>query len=320
MSLRTKIVTAYWMDCSGYPFYSAASVRKFRYLGSLASHCKGIDLPIICYTHQRNYDELLELKNSQNLGNLEIKLLELSEMQIHPKINEVRERLLSERLEKELDGRGPEIMWGKFDAVEREFEDADMVYWVDCGLQNPHLFPWRYSTKYPSREDHDFTNPETLKAKNWGMESDAFDFRSIFNTKIFDRLNELNRGKITFFCSETPNVNFGQLGPNVVDYAIQGPYPVGGVIGGDIEVYKKFMTYFWEAADRVLANNVLCTEEALMKLVYDKIREDEKISLVFYSWFHGFDYNQMNFHFSEYDSETAGYGKPFYTLFNDIFK
>ena len=44
--MKAKIVTAYWMDVEGYPFQGTRQSLKTRYLGSLISHCKGIDLPI----------------------------------------------------------------------------------------------------------------------------------------------------------------------------------------------------------------------------------------------------------------------------------
>ena len=61
------------MDSTGYPYQSADSSRKTRYLGSLINHCKGINFPIICYTHKKNEEELLNLKKEYNLENLEIK-------------------------------------------------------------------------------------------------------------------------------------------------------------------------------------------------------------------------------------------------------
>ena len=73
--MKSKIVTAYWMDVEGHPYQGTRQVLKTRYLGSLISHCKGIDLPIICYTHKKNEQELINLKNQYELNNLEIKIL-----------------------------------------------------------------------------------------------------------------------------------------------------------------------------------------------------------------------------------------------------
>jgi hypothetical protein len=77
--MKAKIVTAYWMDANGYPFQGSNNSRKPRYLGSLIAHCKNINLPIVCYTHSRNLEELETLKLKYELNNLEIKLLELNQ-------------------------------------------------------------------------------------------------------------------------------------------------------------------------------------------------------------------------------------------------
>ena len=67
--MKTKIVTAYWMDVDGFPFQGSLNIRKPRYLGSLISHCRGINLPVVCYTHQQNINELIQLKNTFNFYN-----------------------------------------------------------------------------------------------------------------------------------------------------------------------------------------------------------------------------------------------------------
>ena len=60
------------MDVNGYPFQGSSNVRKPRYIGSLISHCKNINSPIICYTHTKNLQELDDIKSKYKLNNLEI--------------------------------------------------------------------------------------------------------------------------------------------------------------------------------------------------------------------------------------------------------
>ena len=69
--MKSKIVTAYWMDANGYPFQGSSNVRKPRYIGSLIAHCKNINLPIVCYTHNRNLKELKDVKLKYELNRLE---------------------------------------------------------------------------------------------------------------------------------------------------------------------------------------------------------------------------------------------------------
>ena len=141
--MKTKIVTAYWMDVEGLPFQGAYPIRKGRYLGSLIAHCQNFELPVVCYTHKKSLSELEQVKKEFNLTNLEIKVLELEDVKYHKEISQIRNTEL-EKYNKELDGRGCEIMWGKFDVIERELENFEQVYWLDAGLQHPGIFTWRY--------------------------------------------------------------------------------------------------------------------------------------------------------------------------------
>jgi len=60
--MKSKIVTGYWMDVEGYPFQGTRASRKPRYWGSLISHCRGINLPIICYTQKKKSRRIIKFK------------------------------------------------------------------------------------------------------------------------------------------------------------------------------------------------------------------------------------------------------------------
>jgi hypothetical protein len=302
--MKTKIVTAYWMDVNGYPFQGSGSIRKERYLGSLISHCKNLQLPVICYTHSKSLSEVEKIKNDFNLDNLEIKILELTNVKFHNEINQIREINFNENL----DGRGPEIMWGKFDILEREMDDCDRLYWVDCGLQHPGIFPWRYSGKYNKIEDHN-----NLTAR-WWEEYDVYNFKPIFNENIFNNLNIKCDNKITFLLSLQPQISYPFLGNGIIDYNVLSPYPVGGLIGGDTKILKKYLQYYWDFAKQVLGKKFLCTEEGIMKLSYDKMSDDEIFKLEFSAYWSG---THDEFHFEMWTEESNNL-KPLYMVWNDI--
>ena len=304
--MKSKIVTAYWMDANGYPFQGSGVVRKPRYIGSLIAHCKNIDLPVVCYTHNRNLQELEDVKSKYELNNLEIKVLELTEIKLHSKINEVRER----NFNTDLDGRGPEIMWGKFDVLERELDGFDNVYWVDCGLQHPGIFPWRYCKQYNTIESHkNLSSP-------WWAEYDSYDFGSLFNTQIFEKLNKTCDEKISVLTSLSPQISYPFHSKGMIDYHITSPYPVGGLIGGNVNVLKKFINQYWDYAKVVLDNNFICTEEAIMKIVYDKMNPDEIINLTFSAYASG---EHDDYHFNMWDINSNN-PKPLYMVWHDILK
>jgi hypothetical protein len=292
------------MDSNGYPFQGSSNIRKPRYLGSLIAHCKNIDLPVVCYTHNRNLQELEDVKLQYNLNNLEIKVLELSEIKLHDKINVVRSRNFTT----DLDGRGPEIMWGKFDVLERELDGFDKVYWVDCGLQHPGIFPWRYCKQYNSIEDH-----KNL-SNQWWSEYDSYDFGKIFNTKIFDNLNKVCDNKICLLTSLSPQISYPFYSKGMIDHNFISPYPVGGLIGGDVKILKKYINMFWEFADSVLDYDFICTEEGIMKAVYDKMELNEIHNLTFSAYASG---EHDEYHFSMWDINSIN-PKPLYMVWNDI--
>lgn len=302
--MKSKIVTAYWMDCNGYPYQGSLNVRKPRYLGSLIAHCKNIDLPIICYTHERNLQELLDVKNNHQLNNLTIKVLELNEVKLHNEINEVRER----RFNTDLDGRGPEIMWGKFDVLERELDGFDNVYWVDCGLQHPGIFPWMYCKQYNTIDEHkNLLSP-------WWAEIDSHDFGKLFNTEIFNKLNKACSDKICLLTSSSPQISYPFWEFGMIDYHLSTPYPVGGLIGGNVNILKKFIDLYWNFAKIVLEKNFLCTEETIMKIVYDKMSSDEVLNLLFSAYASG---EHDEYHFKLWDINSNN-PKPLYMVWHDI--
>ena len=304
--MKSKIVTSYWMDVEGYPFQGTRSSRKPRYLGSLISHCRGIELPIICYTHKKNEQELIDLKNQYQLDNLEIKILELTNMKLHNEISRVRDIDFEHN---GLDGRGVEIMWGKFQVLEQELEGFDRVYWVDIGLQHPGIFPWRYCVPFGDKSYH---NGQPLAWAN--NEILQYDFTNLFNTQIFNKLNQICDNKIVTLVGGNPQTSYDFKQHGIINYNITKDFPFGGLIGGDTKQLKKYIDSYWDISVKVLENNFLCTEESIMKVVYDKIDKNNIISF-------SFDVHQTNehdeFHFEMWD-KNWNKPKPLYMVWYDI--
>lgn len=294
--MKIKIITGYWMNATGFPFWSSNEVRKDRYLGSIKAHCENIELPIICYTHKESIHELMELKLNHNLSNLEIKIMELSDMKYHNRFMGIRNNGNQE----ELDGRGCEILWGKIQVIENELNDCDRIFWIDAGLQHPGIFPWRFSKKYFKKEHH-------LNLKNWWVEHDVYNFKELLNTQTFNNLNLITKNKFMILGASSPQtiIDYNELG--LIDYSVSPPYPIGGLFGGDIVKVKKFINLFWVNAEKVLDVNQLKTEEYIMKLTYDEMIDDEKTYIPF-------DVHATHehdpFHFEEWDSESNP--KPLY--------
>jgi hypothetical protein len=303
--MTTKIVTAYWMGVNGYPFQGSNDSRQQRYLGSLISHCQSIELPIICYTHSKNLEELYRLKQEYNLNNLTIKLLELYNMKYHKRISEIRDN----NFDGSLDGRGPEIMWGKFQLLEQELFDCDFIYWIDAGIRHPGIFPWRYCKQYNKVTDHPVVGP-------WWAQYDSYNFNSFFNTTIINKLNILCDKKIFFITSTTPQITYNVFYDIIEKYSANIPFPIGGMFGGNSAIVNKFINNFWYFAEKILEKNVLVQEDCIMKPCFDMLDSNEKVEFLFDSWYCS---DHDRFHFENWD-ESWGRPKPFYTIFQDILK
>jgi len=304
--MKIKIVTAYWMNSEGYPYQGASIVRKERYLGSLKSHCQNLGHEIIVYTHFKNLEEVEKLKNDYNLDNLTIKLLELNEVKLHNSINKVRERFFNEGL----NGRGPEIMWGKFDIIERESEDCNQIYWVDCGLQHPGIFPWMYSTKYNKVEDH-HGDPF-----NWWADYEVFNFPTLFNETLINKLKSITNDKMFVISTPSPQTNYSQFTERGIVDNVVGPYLIAGMFGGNVNVVKEFTNNFWHYANEVIKHDFLVTEESIMKMAFDLV---DKEKIITFSFDVHATQGHDKYHFQLWD-ESWNELKPLYMVWHDILK
>ena len=96
--------------------------------------------------------------------------------------------------------------------------------------------------------------------------------------KIFEKLNIVCSDKISLLTSVSPQISYPFYSKNIIDYHVTSPYPVGGLIGGNVTVLKKYINLFWDFAEIVLDNELICTEEGIMKVVYDKMESNEIIN------------------------------------------
>ena len=308
--MKTKIVTAYWMDVNGYPFQGASSARKDRYLGSLISHCKNLGHEIICYTHQKNYQELIDLKDKNNLVNLKIKLLELTDMKLHKEINKCRENFFNT----DLDGRGPEIMWGKFDILEKEIEDTNQIYWLDVGLQHPGIFPWMYCVPYHDKSFHDLSDG---RLPYWNhIQQTQYNFGLIFNDKLINKLFEITKDKMFVITTNNPQTSYNDwFLKGIVNHNINtGPFLIAGMFGGNSDVVQNFINNFWYYAKKAIENDFLVTEESIMKVVYDSMEKNLFLPFDFSTHQSG---TNIDYHFEIWKNNDDG-PKPLYMIWHDI--
>jgi hypothetical protein len=298
------------MNSEGYPFQGIGDVRKDRYLGSLTSHCKNLGNEIIVYTHIKNLEELEQLKSTHNLDNLTIKLLELTDMKLHKEINEVRERFFNE----DLNGRGPEIMWGKFDVLEKELDGCDQIFWLDVGLQHAGIFPWMYCELYNDKEKyHDSVKNGSLPYWN-DKQQTQYNFNLLFNKTLFDKIKEITTDKMFVITTPSPQTKYDKFIECGITDKMQDPYLIAGMFGGNKNKMKEFIDSFWIYANKVIENDFLVTEEAIMKLAFDNTSFENFIPFTF-------DVHATNehdpYHFEIWEQSKNPF-KPLYMIWHDM--
>jgi hypothetical protein len=299
--MRTKLVTGYWMDIVEKGYTGAMPARKSRYLGSIISHCRGFQYPVVCYTHARNLNELQTIKEEYNLTNLEIKVKELSEIKYSRQIRGLQDNKTQEEIERFcLSGRPPEVMWGKFDVMKEECtDDVDYVYWVDAGLQSNQIFPYRHCPDKDAPDLHQHPYKQ-------------YNFTLVFNREMLDKLTQKSDGKFVTLVGTNPQDGYHSF----QDYSPKpGNYPIAGFFGGAKEVVREYCDLFTQGVNKHIEAGILCFEQAIMKYVTDTI-EPSKLQLhVFETHQTGIDVD--TFHYKVWDS-SLGLPKPIFRIWEEI--
>lgn len=297
--MRTKLVTGYWMDIMGKGYTGAMPARKARYLGSIISHCRGFNYPVVCYTHAKNVLELETVKAEYGLENLTIKIKELSEIKYASQIEAVEAMKSPEELA-HLSGRPPQVMWGKFDVMEQEcIDDIDFVYWVDAGLQSNQIFPYRHNPDYLDEDLHRHPYKQ-------------YNFTNVFNREMLDKLTTRLTGKFATLVSTNPQDGYHSF----ENYTPKpGNYPIAGFFGGDKNAVLEYCSIFTEGVNKHVNAGILCFEQAIMKYVTDTIDSSKLEIFTFQTHQTGID--EQTFHYKEWDV-NLNLPKPIFRIWEEI--
>lgn len=297
---RTKLVTAYWMDIYGPPYYGAVPNRKERYLGSLISHAR-IGVPLVCYTHERNLEELTELKVKYNLENLEIKVKELSDIKYADWYERIKQENRPETFS-EIDGRPPEVLWGKFDVMEIECTNSDheFVYWIDVGLQHVGLFPWWTN---PNREHPDVERDIELK----------FNGSKVLNKAVFDALEGYIGQRVATLVSVNRESSEYTDIEGFTAWLRPRSNPIAGFFGGGKQAVLDYCACYWDYGVKHLEKGILCHEQSIMKHVHNTFDTDKLYEFQFETH----QYHVPLFHDKLWESPADGL-KPVYRCFVDM--
>jgi len=266
---KTKLVTAIYAYHNGSPFWGQNG-RQNWYKYSLVSICN-TKLDVICYTDERGngLNDLLEIKEKFNLTNLTIKIHNLEDNQWHNRVYDIRVNKNPDVYNDSTNidayvHRSPDMYWSKFLFLNKEMEPDINLYWIDCGLSHPGLFP-KEASSYSNEEGYDKQYPGQSFSE---VEYKYYNYDKAFNTETFNRINgyqdskiiNLGRNNITdtninLFCEKIKDTT--QLGCTF--------YPVGGFFGGNSNLIKEYIDDFLNVTERVLdSGDFICADQEIM--------------------------------------------------------
>jgi hypothetical protein len=243
--MKTKLITAFYTDIIGFPFFGHESfARHERYLHSLRT-LNNMNTEIVCYCNDTQYDLMTKYCEEFDLSNVTIKISNLKD---YPKTN----RMLELKRSNDQFNFYHEVDWNKMYLLSKEYDESyDYIYWIDCGLSHRGLFTLKY-------------NPHSDKITGLSRDWENYSFTNIFCPELFPKINNWVGDKLinlanTMF-SHNPN-EIRSVYKNNNDYKHMS---VGGILGGHISKLNWFIEQFDRISDISLNENFILNHEGMI--------------------------------------------------------
>jgi len=264
--MKTKIVTAFYTGISDYPYYGHSGVaRHERYLHSLRT-LNNMDVEIICFCNENQYEMLVNYCNDFNLKNVEIKISNLSDNPVAQKMISIKEKTEDFKFYHEVD-------WNKIYLLQKEYDESyDYIYWIDVGLSHRGLFLEKY-------------NPYAEKIDGLSRTYENYSFLGIFNSLFIEKMNNWVGNRLINLSNKqlSHNINFtNSVTETKINYE---NLSVGGILGGNIKNLKWFIDTFNNEGNKILNKNVIINHEALISYIFEQNQEMFK-TFIFETWYH----------------------------------
>ena len=139
--MKIKFITSIYSDLHGTKFGGRPS-RGGHYKYSLLSLLKMTDADFLCYTSDREIDDLINFfykENNISSDKLIFKIFDISETKFKELINQYKN--IDETKKSD---RCIEIQYSKFHWWWNEDKSYDYYYWIDAGLSHCGLIPEKY--------------------------------------------------------------------------------------------------------------------------------------------------------------------------------
>jgi hypothetical protein len=264
--MRTKLVTAFYTDIIGFPFFGhEAFARHERYLHSLRT-LNNMNTEIVCYCNESQRDMIEKYCEEYNLLNVTIKVSNLTDYPHSNRMIEIKKVHSEFNFYHEVD-------WNKIYLLDKEYDESyDYIYWIDCGLSHRGLFLLKYNP---------YADKITGLSKDW----ENYSFTNLFSPRLFPKINEFVGDKLLNLGNTTMAHNSNEL--NMV-YEVDHNYKhmsVGGIIGGHISKLRFFIDEFNRIANICLSKNHILNHEAMMTKIHFEYPDNYR-TFSFDTWYH----------------------------------
>ena len=286
--MRVKIMTSIYSDLYGSEL-GGRHGRKDHYRFSLLSLLKMSQADFVCYTSEREIDDLKEffyVNHNVSEDRLKFVLFDLKTNEYSELINSVKDIELIKKSDRCYD-----IQYAKFSWFKNEDKSYDYYFWFDAGLSHTGLIPDRY-----------------LSAPGYRFYYEA----SLFNETFLNNLINYAEDKFVMVAKENSrNYWEGTVDPKFYTTYNNSVHVIGGFFGGKTELWDKVVKQFDDYVRVVIPEQKkLFYEEHFMSLMYQNHKDWFK-SLNFDIWWH-------EDNFKEGTKEFFEQNKSFYKILEEL--
>jgi hypothetical protein len=286
--MKVKIITSIYSDLYESELGGRPG-RKDHYRFSLLSLLKMSQADFVCYTSEREIDDLKEFfYKNHNISEDRLKfvLFELFNNEYADLINGFKNIEVIKKSD-----RCYEIQFSKFSWLKNEDKSYDYYFWFDAGLSHTGLIPDRYLSAPGYRGYYEST---------------------LFNDKFLSNLINYSEDKFVMVAKENSrNYWEGTVDPKFYTAYNNGVHIIGGFFGGKTELWDKVIKQFDDYVRLVIPEQKrLFYEEHFMSLMYQNHKDWFK-TLDFDIWWH-------EDNFKEGSKEFFEQNKSFYKILEEL--
>jgi hypothetical protein len=286
--MKVKIITSIYSDLYESELGGRPG-RKDHYRFSLLSLLKMSQADFVCYTSEREIDDLKEFfYKNHNISEDRLKfvLFELFNNEYADLINGFKNIEVIKKSD-----RCYEIQYSKFSWLKNEDKSYDYYFWFDAGLSHTGLIPDRYLSAPGYRGYYEST---------------------LFNDKFLSNLINYSEDKFVMVAKENSrNYWEGTVDPKFYTAYNNGVHIIGGFFGGKTELWDKVIKQFDDYVRLVIPEQKrLFYEEHFMSLMYQNHKDWFK-TLDFDIWWH-------EDNFKEGSKEFFEQNKSFYKILEEL--